>query len=108
MATRWSLRVLINLVLGWRMYKIIATKQFCKDVKLLKKRKVDMSLIDGVVRQLAEGKELASKHRDHALTGNYMGYRECHIKPDLLLIYKKDKKKITIYLIRSGSHSDLF
>jgi addiction module toxin, RelE/StbE family len=90
------------------MYKIVALNRFEKDIKLLKKRKIDMGLISAVVSMLANGKKLDVKYKDHALTGNYEGCRECHVKPDLLLIYKKDKTKVILYLIRTGTHSDLF
>ena len=90
------------------MYKIVALNRFEKDIKLLKKRKIDMGLISAVVSDLANDKKLDAKYKDHALTGNYEGCRECHIKPDLLLIYKKNKTEIILYLIRTGTHSDLF
>lgn len=57
---------------------------------------------------LQEGKRLPAKHRDHLLTGNYKGYRECHINPDWLLIYSKKETLRIISLYRTGTHSDLF
>ena len=55
-----------------------------------------------------EGKTLEAKYKDHALTGNYKGYRECHIQPDWLLIYQYDNNELYLYLARTGTHSDLF
>ncbi len=57
---------------------------------------------------LVRQQPLPAKHRDHALSGNYRGYRECHIQPDWLLIYKIEPQKLLLTLIRTGSHSDLF
>jgi len=51
---------------------------------------------------------LEIKHQDHQLNGNYIGYRECHVEPDWLLIYRIDEKSNTIYFVRTGTHSDLF
>lgn len=70
------------------MYKITATNQFKKDYKRAKKRGLDIKLLETVVDKLAVGETLESSHRDHELIGDYVGYRECHIKPDWLLIYK--------------------
>lgn len=82
------------------------TKQFKKDYKSAIKRGVNMSLIDNIIRDLMNEKPLHEKHKDHPLTGNYVGYRECHIKPDLLLIYQTGDGIIVFE--RTGSHSDLF
>ena len=89
-------------------YNIQATHQYDKDVKLAKKRGLDIEKLIEVVCILASGETLPPKNRDHALTGNYAGHRECHISPDWLLIYKKDEEIKLISLIRTGSHSDLF
>ena len=89
-------------------YNIQATHQYDKDVKLAKKRGLDIDELIEVVCKLASGETLPPKNRDHALTGNYAGHRECHISPDWLLIYKKDEKIKLISLIRTGSHSDIF
>jgi len=67
-----------------------------------------MELLDDVLQDLIEEKPLAVKHKDHALTGNYTGQRECHIKPDWLLIYAIDKGKLLLTATRSGSHSELY
>ena len=89
-------------------YNIQATHQYDKDVKLAKKRGLGIDKLIEVVCKLASGETLPPKNRDHALTGNYAGHRECHISPDWLLIYKKDEEIKLISLIRTGSHSDLF
>ena len=89
-------------------YNIQATRQYDKDVKLAKKRGLDVNKLIEVVCKLANDEVLPAQNRDHALTGNYAGHRECHISPDWLLIYKKAEEIKLITLIRTGSHSDLF
>ena len=89
-------------------YNIQATRQYDKDVKLAKKRGLDVNKLIEVVCKLANDEVLPVQNRDHALTGNYAGHRECHISPDWLLIYKKAEEIKLITLIRTGSHSDLF
>jgi mRNA interferase YafQ len=61
-----------------------------------------------VIEMLANEQALPEKYKDHLLKGNWMGYRECHVKPDLLLIYKLENNELTLTLVRAGSHSDLF
>ncbi len=61
-----------------------------------------------VIEMLANGQALPEKYKDHLLKGNWKGYRECHIKPDLLLIYKLENDELTLTLVRTGSHSELF
>ena len=68
------------------MYQVKFTTAYKKSYKLMKKRGLDLSLLDNVVDTLRQVKELAEKYRDHALTGNFQGFRECHIKPDWLLV----------------------
>lgn len=89
-------------------YRIAQTSKFKKDLKAIIKRGYNISLMGAVVDVLAEGKELPEKYRDHNLTGNYKGCRECHITPDWLLIYEVADKELILYLTRTGSHSDLF
>ena len=84
----------------------VYTRQFQKDLKRNKKRGKNLEKFKIVVRTLLEGEPLDPMHRDHKLTGDYVGHRDCHIESDWLLIYKKDKKHITFE--RMGSHSDLF
>ena len=90
------------------MYEVVATNRFKKDLKLAIKRGLDISLLDEIVTTLQNGKVLPEKNRDHALTGNYVGCRECHIQPDWLLIYEISNKELILYLTRTGTHSDLF
>lgn len=89
-------------------YTIKNTAQFKKDFKLAKRRNMDMHLLKDVVAKLANDKPLDEKHRDHALTGNWAGHRECHILPDWLLIYRIEDDVLVLVLTRLGTHSDLF
>lgn len=89
-------------------YKIVQTGKFKKDLKSVIKRGYNIDLLGVVVDTLADGKELPSKYKDHALIGNYKWCRECHITPDWLLIYEVDGDELFLYLTRTGSHSDLF
>ena len=89
-------------------YRIRPTGRFQRDLKRLRKRGYDMTLIADVIRILAEGDPLPRKNRDHALTGDYSGCRECHITPDWLLIYEIYENELILYLTRTGTHSDLF
>ena len=90
------------------MYNIRPTTRFQKDLKRLQKRGYDLSLLTAVIKKLAVGETLPEKNRDHWLTGDYSGCRECHIAPDWLLIYEIDGDALILYLTRTGSHSDLF
>ena len=81
---------------------------FKKDYKRIVKRGYDVSLLKEVIDQLANKIPLPKKYKDHGLSGNYVGFRECHITPDWLLIYKIDDSELILYLTRTGSHSDLF
>ena len=89
-------------------YNIQTTHQYDKDVKLAKKRGLNVDKLIEIVCKLANDETLPANNRDHALTGNYTGCRECHISPDWLLIYEKDVELKLLSLIRTGSHSDLF
>ncbi|MBO7175694.1 MAG: type II toxin-antitoxin system YafQ family toxin [Spirochaetaceae bacterium] len=89
-------------------YEIKPSHTFKKELKQAQKRGLDISKLISVVNTLAEGKTLEAKYKDHALTGNYKGYRECHIQPDWLLIYQYDHTDLYLYLVRTGTHSDLF
>ena len=94
-------------------YTVKFTAKFKKDYKLALKRGYKSEKIETVIALLAEGNHqevLISKYKDHALSGNWSGYRECHIEPDWLLIYDKqgDVKTGDLTLIRTGSHSELF
>ena len=89
-------------------YRIKFTNRFMREHKLMQKRGANMKLLSDVVDLLRQGKSLPEKYRDHALTGNYSGSRECHIKPDWLLIYQIENNFLVLTLIRTGTHSDLF
>ena len=89
-------------------YEIKVSNTFKKDVRLAQKRNHDLSQLGKVIDLLAAGQPLPHKYKDHPLTGNYKGYRECHIQPDWLLIYQYHHEGLYLYLTRTGSHSDLF
>ena len=89
-------------------YTIEISSKFKKDYKLAKKRGYNMTLLQEVVDFLASGETLPDKYRDHSLTGDYNGYRECHVLPDWLLIYRIEDDLLILGLTRTGTHSDLF
>lgn len=89
-------------------YKIVQTGKFRKDLKLVKRRGYDLSLLEKVVDTLAAGEELPPRNQDHPLKGNYVNCRECHITPDWLLVYEIVEDELFLYLTRTGTHSDLF
>lgn len=89
-------------------YNIRVTARFQKDLKRMHRRGYDISLLTEIIRKLSEGKALPEKNKDHSLSGDYIGYRECHITPDWLLIYEIYDRELILYLTRTGSHSDLF
>jgi mRNA interferase YafQ len=88
------------------MKRIHSSTAFEKDVERLIKRNKDMEKLKSVIRSLARGEKLDQIYRDHKLTGNYYGCRDCHIESDWLLIYKYNED--TLFLIRTGTHSGLF
>ena len=88
------------------MKKIIRTNRFEKDVKKMKKRGKSFANFKEIIITLAKGLPLAPEYKDHKLSGNYMGTRECHIEPDWLLIYEAGEEELI--LVRTGTHSDLF
>lgn len=89
-------------------YIVKPTTQFKKDYKLAVKRGLKIDLLKDVIAALAMGEKLPEKNKDHALTGNWVGHRECHILPDWLLIYRIEDDVLVLTLARTGSHSDLF
>lgn len=89
-------------------YTVKPTSQFKKDYKLAMKRGLDISLLEDIIAKLALGESLPEKNRDHALSGNWNGYRECHMLPDWLLIYKLEDNVLILTLARTGTHSNLF
>lgn len=90
------------------MYAIRPTTKFQKDLKRIEKRGYNISLITEVIKKLANGEKLPEKNKDHNLSGDYAGCRECHITPDWLLIYEIADDELILYLTRTGTHSDLF
>ena len=89
-------------------YDVQFTNQFKKDLKLAKKQNKNLDKLFEVIDILANGGTLDAKYRDHDLTGNYKGTRECHIEPDWLLIYEICGDVLVLMLYRLGSHSELF
>ena len=89
-------------------YIVKTTTQFKKDFKLAKKRGLKMELLREVITVLAMGETLPEKNKDHALTGNWIGHRECHILPNWLLVYRLEDEVLVLTLTRTGTHSDLF
>ncbi|WP_418746791.1 type II toxin-antitoxin system YafQ family toxin [Frisingicoccus sp.] len=89
-------------------YTVKTTTQFKKDYKLAIKRGFKINLLENVIAALAMGEPLPEKCKDHALTGNWAGHRECHILPDWLLIYRIEDDVLVLTLARTGTHSDLF
>ena len=90
------------------MYEIRPTKRFQRDVKRIQKRGYDMSLLSDILKKLANGEPLPPKNRDHQLTGDFNGCRECHITPDWLLVYETVEEELILYLTRTSTHSDVF
>ena len=90
------------------MLKIVASNQFKRDLKLAAKRGLKIEKLRDVVNTLAKQEVLEDKFRDHGLTGDYRGFRECHIEPDWLLVYRTNDEELALFLFRTGSHSDLF
>lgn len=90
------------------MLTLRPTSQYKKDRKRAIKRGLSMKLLDDVIQTLMEEKSLDPKHRDHALTGEYEGFRECHVQPDWLFIYAIDAGALILIAARTGTHSDLF
>ena len=90
------------------MLAIRYTTQAKKDIRKLARQGKDVAKLASVLNDIAAGKELPAKRRDHALTGNFTGYRECHIEPDWLLIYLVDGVELILSAVRTGSHSELF
>lgn len=89
-------------------YTLQVTNRFKKSVKLCGKRGLPLDELWSVVDKLVNGIELDEKYKAHPLVGNYSNHMECHIKPDWLLIWKTEDEKLTLLLVDTGSHSDLF
>jgi mRNA interferase YafQ len=89
-------------------YDVAWTGQFKKDYKLARKRNLKIELLDEIIRKLSRGEVLSQENRDHALSENWSGYRECHVQPDWLLIYRINDDALELLAHRTGTHSDLF
>lgn len=90
------------------MLEIVMSNRFKRDLKLAARRGYNFELLNEIVNKLARRELLPEKNKDHALSGDYAGCRECHIAPDWLLVYQTEDKELILYLMRTGTHSDLF
>lgn len=90
------------------MLDVFATSRFKKDLKAMLRRGCKPELLWSIVEQLRAEQPLPEKYRDHALSGDYSGFRECHIQPDWLLVYRVEHDVLILTLARTGTHSDLF
>ena len=88
--------------------EIVWTTKFKKDYKLAIKRHLDIDLLDDIIRALSRGETLPEKNKDHELSGNWVGHRECHVQPNWLLVYRIDNDILVLTLARTGTHSDIF
>ncbi len=88
--------------------EIVWTTKFKKGYKLAIKRHLDIDLLDDIIRALSRGETLPEKNKDHELSGNWAGYRECHIQPDWLLVYRIDDDILVLTLVCTGTRSDIF
>lgn len=89
-------------------YQLEFTRQYLKNLKRARKRGLEEEKLNEVILLLLKGEQLPASNRDHALTGDYKGFRECHVSPDWLLIYRRDKSLQIVTLVRTGTHADLF
>lgn len=90
------------------IYGVRPTAAFKRDLKRAERHGYNVALLVEIVKILANGLPLPDKHKDHALSGEWSGCRDCHITPDWLLIYEIAEEELILYLTRTGSHSDLF
>jgi len=90
------------------MLTIKYERSFKKDYKRVVRREYNIQLMEHVIELLANRSPLPPKYKDHALTGDYTGCRECHITPDWLLVYRINDEELILILTRNGTHSDLF
>ncbi len=90
------------------MLKIVVSNQFKKDLRLAKRRGLDINKLSKAVNTLASNQRLEKRYHDHDLTGNLSGFRECYIDNDWLLVYRIDREELILLLFRTGTHSDIF
>lgn len=88
-------------------YSIVLSNRFKKDLKRLKKRQYDLTLLEKTVDKLAAGEVLELKYHDHNLSGGLSGFRECHIAPEWLLVYRIEENDLILLLMRTGTHADV-
>lgn len=89
-------------------YEVVPSTRFKRDLKRAQRRGCSVDILTEVIKALAAGETLDPKYHDHELEGNYANCRECHIQPDWLLVYRHYEKELVLYLLRTGTHSDLF
>ena len=89
-------------------YHLKFTAAFKKSYKRSQKRGLNIQKLDAIIDELRQGKPLPAKHRDHSLAGNMSCFRECHIQPDWLLVYMIENDILTLTLVDTGSHADIF
>jgi len=85
-------------------YQLKKTKRYRKDIKRLEKANIDLTPLNEVINLLREGEPLLEKYHDHKLSGDMKYFRECHIGPDWLLMYRKDEQNLFLVLLRTGDH----
>jgi mRNA interferase YafQ len=90
------------------MFNLIYSSKFKKDIKLCQKRNYDFTEFKNVIELLEDTGKLPTKYKPHILSGDFSKHWECHIKPDWLLIWTQDDENKEIYIVRTGTHSDLF
>ncbi len=90
------------------MYKIVYTNRMKKDVKLMNKRGKDIGKLTNVLSMLVSGRPLPVQYKDHPLSGSLRDFRECHIEPDWLLMYRIHEDTLILSAVATGSHADLF
>ncbi len=89
-------------------YSLKQSPRFNRELEKAKKRGLKTRDLDAIVKKLRNDEQLEWRHHDHPLHGQYEGFRECHINPDWLLIYRKDNEELILHLSRTDTHSDLF
>ena len=111
--SEFNKKILINgifkagcIIIGFLL--MIGSAYLSEDIIVASLNGNDMNLLEEVIQTILEEKLLAEKYRDHPLSGNYTGFRECHILPDWLLIYAIKQNKLVLTASRTGTHSDLF
>ena len=89
------------------IYKVKFTSAYKRSYRRLKKRGLNISLLDAVIEELRQGRLLHKKYKDHILKGNFAGFHECHIKPNWLLIYLIEDDVVTLTLVNTSTHTDI-